>query len=250
MIAGRSAMPHDMETSAGNEVRMTQSRKILIVVVIGTLSLLAFCSTHYLVTGGGGDLMWNSNADEAYLFWEVNSLGYRISYLEYPLQAFREYFGVGRDADDRQSSMAVWKITSTSLQSYTSDMLLSTVTPATDGLYANRDGTVWKWSVDHFEPLSPQEQQKFGGLSRLLGLRDANLQGWKVIRELGSQGKEVTYRMELGGKEIALVVDPGPQNKMSVDLVRTGQDALRIWTMSETHRRISKTEYEHLFKTQ
>jgi hypothetical protein len=99
-------------TNLVTELAMTRIKSLVTIAVIGTISLLAFCHTDCVVTRSGGDLMWNSNADEAYLFWEI-SLGYRMSYLEYPLQVFREYFGVGREPDDKPSSMAIWRITST-----------------------------------------------------------------------------------------------------------------------------------------
>jgi hypothetical protein len=106
---------------------------------------------------------------------------------------------------------------------------------------------LWKWSVEHFEPLSSQEQQQFGGLSRLLS--PTNAEGWTTRRELGNQGKEATYEMELAGKQISLSVDPGPQkNKMSIDLIQAGQASMRIWTTSQTPQKIRDTEYEHLFK--
>ena len=227
---------------------MTLRKKIAITIAVGTLFILYFFRTDYVNTGGGGELLWNSSADQAYLFWEVNSRGYQVSYLEYPFQVFRDFFGLPRTPDDSHSYMAVWRITSTGIQNHILDEKpLTFATPVGDSIYANREGTLWKWSLDHFEPVTPEEQQEIGGTRRLSGLNVTDVDGWTTRRELGSPGKEVGYEMKLGGKQIILVVDPGPKNdKMSIDLIRSGQAPQRIWTMGETPRKVSKAEYKQL----
>lgn len=227
----------------------TRTKRLIVVVgVLGLLVVLASFHTYIVIAGCSGDLLWNS--DEAYLFAGCARLGYRISYLEYPIEVVRERLRVVRQADDKRSSTIVIRITPSVVHTYNADGLsFEFYTPLGGTVFANHEGALWKWSGANFDEASSQEQERFEGTKQLTGLDIDNLGGWSKRSEILSRTEEVKVPLELDGKSLVLVVKPGFRGKdISIDLLRPGRGAERIWYLDQQPRRVSKSEYEREFE--
>ena len=60
---------------------MSKKATIGLVILVVLVVASAFLHVSYVYDGGNGTLLWNG--DTAYLFLDLGSLGYRMTYLQY-----------------------------------------------------------------------------------------------------------------------------------------------------------------------
>ena len=105
-----------------------------------------------------------------------------------------------------------------------------------------------------FQPATVEEQQRHGGVDRLLkgDLNNQTINGWSV-REVRLAPGERSY-VEVGSKvaiaaknEAASAREPA---RISVDLLRSGQPPENLYKADEGPRKVSKSEYEGFFANQ
>lgn len=217
----------------------------LVILVAG----LAFFHTYRISSSCGADFLWNS--DEAYLFLGCGRLGYRLSYLEYPIEVVRERLGVVRQVDDRRFSTIVLRITPAAVQTYTADGLsFDFYTPFEGAVFANHEGTLWKWSGTRFEQATPEDQRRFDGTHRLSAFDVSKVDGWSKRSAVFSQlGDEVKIPIEIGGKVLTLVVTRRDTSRnIDVTIARPGRDSQEIWHLDQHPQRVSGVEYHQLFR--
>jgi hypothetical protein len=184
------------------------------------------------------------------VFLGCGHFGYRLSYLEYPLEALREYFGVARQLDDTRSSTIVLWVTPTAAQTHTAeDLKFDFYTPLEGTVFANHDGTLWKWSSTRFEQATAEEQEKFEGTGRLSAFDLTGARGWsKRSNILNQNADELQFPLELGGKSLALVVKRQRKGEdISINLVRSDIPVERIWHLDQGPHIVTKAEYELSF---
>jgi hypothetical protein len=224
------------------------NKKTVVAALIIALATIALASAsfeqYYVRAGSGGDLVWN--ADAAYLFLKVKSLGYRLTYLEYVGELIKEPFGVVLSPDDRGSLTTVLRITPTEVQrSVVGDF--DFFTPRDQTIYASHDGTLWKWVETRFEPASPEEERKFEGIKSLSKEDFNGIHGWSVRHSVTS-GQYGEFKIELGGNPLTLATRRGYKDtNVSIDLQRGGQPPEEIWHLDQRFRKLSRTEYGRTF---
>src|ERR1700730_1822528 len=104
--------------------RMSKKAIMGLVTLVVIVGVLAFLHVYYISDGGDGTLFWNR--DTAYLFLDLGSLGYRLTYLQYIGQSVKEVFGVGREPSNERYSNVVFTINSGTVHRYVlDDMRLS-----------------------------------------------------------------------------------------------------------------------------
>ncbi|HEY8671949.1 MAG TPA: hypothetical protein VIL63_13990 [Terriglobales bacterium] len=220
----------------------------LMVTVLGFLLMLSSIHAYHVVESCSGDLLWSS--DEAYLFLDCGQLGYRTSYLLYPIEIAREYFGAVGQADDRRSSTIVFRITSSEVQRYENTLTFDLYTPFNGTVFANHDGELWKWSGHTFEQASSQEQAKLEGTKRLTGLDITDSMGWsKRTAILSRAEKEVEFPLQLGAKARTLLVRRGLEGQdISIDIRQDGGAVKRVWGIDQQPKTVNAIEYKRLFE--
>ncbi len=218
------------------------------IAVLVILVALASLKVYYIRYGADGTLLWN--ASEAYLFINVGNLGYMLSYLEYPVEAVKEYFGDVGLPQNRRFAVVVLHISPESIQRWeVQDTSLDFYTPIDGVIYANKQGTLWKWSGTQFEPASQPEQERLEGIKRLSARPLNGAEGWFKQNSILSRSEEqAEFAMELGGKPVKLMITRGYKSgSIVVDLVAPGIGSQRIWSLVQQPRRVSKSEYELAF---
>lgn len=231
-----------------------------VFALVGCIFLLASVSVNYTIRrGANGDLMWRGQ--EAYVFLEVGSFGYRSSYLRYFGEAIKAFFNVPVPATNRDSQTVVFRFTPEGFERYESESLSvgPRMAPFNDIIYADSDQGLVKWSGRHFEPASAEDLQRFENRSEL-GPDFTNFNGWSrrsfifnkgTDAKVFNEGGDVTFEIQLGGiPEILTVTHGEMSNYLSVSWGRQGQDAQKIWSLDLRPHNVSKSEYELAFGKQ
>jgi hypothetical protein len=94
------------------------SKKIIILLVAAAAIAGAsgWLHVYYIYEGGNGNLFWKG--DSAYLFVDLGSFGYRMTYLQFIAQNLKDLFRVGREPSDERYSTVVLKINSGNVHRY------------------------------------------------------------------------------------------------------------------------------------
>jgi hypothetical protein len=240
-------------------------KKTLIVLVLlaGIFLILTYPKIYVIRGSGGGTLYWNAN--EALLFMGGGSDGARMSYLRYAFEPILVALRILRFPDDERCSQPlVIRVTDKEVQRHEVDLYghaeeLSCgydLAPFQGRIYAGHlaQDKLFKWSGNQFEPATPDEVRAFHA-SRANAKPDPhpwefdnvdNVDGWSM-RALGQTPPP--YELTLNGQPVTLVFsgETWPPKPLSVDLIRPGQAAQRIWTFDGRPHRVSRAEYEHTF---
>jgi len=146
---------------------MSESRKktVVILAVLAILVVL-FAPVYYIRDEAGGNLIWNG--DQAYLFMTVVHRGYRMNCFRLVAAFVKELIPYETfSRDDLSSSVIVFRIAPGNLQRFDFDnMNLDSPDGIGQNIYVvNREnnggllnGGLLKWSGDHFERTSAEEQ--------------------------------------------------------------------------------------------
>jgi hypothetical protein len=240
---------------------MTKKTIVLgVFALVGCILLVASFSFNYTIRrSANGDLLWHGQ--EAYVFLEVGSFGYRSSYLQYFAEAIRAFFNASVPVTNRGSQTVVFRFTTEGFERYDDESLLlgPEMAPLDDTIYADSDRGLVKWSGKHFETTSAEEQQHFVTRS-VSGPDFTNFNGWSrrsfifnkgTDAKIFNEGGDVTFDIQLDGRPEVITVTHGEENKyFSVSWGRQGQDAQKIWSLDLRPNTVSKSEYELTFGKQ
>ncbi|HEX5425294.1 MAG TPA: hypothetical protein VFW94_17225 [Candidatus Acidoferrales bacterium] len=234
----------------------------LLIVLVMAVILAASLHVYYMRGYGSGDLLWNQT--EAYLFVPVTHFGYRMTYLGLAGAMVKAIFPYGvTTPTEKHFSLVVLRITPTSLKRYTADNIeISFIEPFDGVLYTGNmlpGGTLMKWSGTSFEPVSPDEAKRYYANASKLpsGPSFDNIGGWSMRTAAGEVlrrsptdyvEKDAKVTLSLDGEEMTFVMNSGYISyQASVDLLRPGKPAERIWQFNERPHMISRAEYQRLF---
>jgi len=206
------------------------------------LGLSATLHLYFISDGTGPLLFWN--VDKAYLFIQGGRLGYRVSYLKYPLVVAEQYLGGVPEPDASNDYVVIAEITPVTLhRSVFENTGFSLIGSGPMGqfIYGGSDSGPVKWTGNSFEPTTTEELQKLRRIN--FPFNYDNLNGWSARGHL-PDGKTV---IELAGKQVTLVRSGLGYKETSIDLVRPGQSPERIWHAEVRAHRVSKAEYYNTF---
>jgi len=235
---------------------MHAKTKTVIALVVLAMALAASVSlkVYYMRDHIGGTVFWRG--DEAYVFLGAGHTGYRFSYLEYPFVVAGEYFHMVSSPEHQFGSSLVIHVTPSMVERHVIDDTEATgpgfITPFEDGFYAMCPGAIFcKWTSSGFKPATKEEERRHGGVDHLVrGSMDNQIvNGWHV-RYTGSPNAH--FEVEIG-KNLAISVrnhigNESVYQRVSVDLLRPDQAPESLYNGDGTTRRVSKSEYERIFK--
>jgi hypothetical protein len=233
-----------------------KNKVIVLGVLAAALAASAFLKVYFLTSYPGAMLFWRG--DEAYLFLAAGHIGYRFSYLEYPLERILEFFYVMPSPEHRRGSMIVIHVTPSVVERHIDDDSddIATgpnfMTPFEDGFYAMCEGAVLcKWTGNGFEPATEEERRRLDGVNRLVrGSMDNQIvNGWHVRQSFRSPGDH--FEVEVGKNLVISVQNHATDVRaypwVSVDLLRPGKAPENLYNVDGTPRRVSKSEYNSVF---
>jgi hypothetical protein len=231
-------------------------RAVAVALLAAMIAVVASFRTYSVISGGGGDVLWNDN--EAYVFVEDIQRGYRFRYLTLPVEILGEYFYWVPNPDAQQVHCVVLHVTSTSgIDRRVIDVGTDTAlcpnffTPAGEEIYAWCPGVVCKWTGTDFKPVTDAEAHSIGGLEGLAPREFAHVDGWSK-HALGSEAAGSKFTIKVDGKfellETHHPLDKYGLSSISVEIIHPGQDhPEKIWNVDDSHREVSRAEYVRLF---
>jgi hypothetical protein len=247
---------------------MRNRKKVMIAIAV-LIAIIASCRIYFIRMYAGGLVLWNAN--EAYFFIQVGHEGLHVSYLRYPLAFVLEYLGAPELSDDNRTSLVVIQVAASGVEHHVlklADRLVGGGGATDPGKFTALEGRIYatcvpfpnicRWAGDHFEPVTPDEQQRLGGYSRLtVGDIDEDENGW-ARREFGTMSgygpapRDSRFTIDVGDKlrlSISSLAENGTRHgAVSIDLIRPGHANERIWDLDVLPRRVSRTEYRHAFQ--
>ena len=224
--------------------------KVTIAIVLAAVVGLAVVRLRFIRDeGGGGSVLWRS--DEAYLFLYDRPIGYRFSILSYLMEPIWEYFYAPAPPEDDAWNLSIIRITPAGAERHDqeSSVPIRDFTPIDGGIYAHCPGGVCKWTGTGFQLLSDQEEQEMGGEGRLSKGEFAEANGWgaRGIKEGSVGDKPDPYEFSIDLYDHVQVVVRG-DNPVTVDVRRPGHASERTWYHEQRTRRVTKAEYEQIFR--
>jgi hypothetical protein len=235
-------------------------RKAFVVSVIalsGCIVLIASVTVRYTIrNSANGDLLWHDQ--DAYLFLEVSSLGYRSSYLGYFVEAITAFFNVPIPATNRASNTIVFRFTPEGLERYDGGSLVlgPEIAPLDDIIYADSDRGLVKWSGRQFEPTNGEEHRRFVTRSTT-GPDFVNPNGWSrrsfifnkgVDAKIFDEGGDVNFEFQLDGKGQILTITHGEGSSyFAASWEHQVQGAQKFWYLGLRPHKVTKSEYELAF---
>jgi len=222
--------------------------------------------TYAINEGTGGFAIWNGN--EAYFFVHVDRRGDWSRYLWFPWILFKEYiiggFAGAVIPDDGRAFLVVIHVTAGGIERHSvkvadfitdnSSPIFEKYTPLEGHIYVLGPGLLlWRWTGDHFEKATQEEQKRLDGIHRLTDqdfYNDAN--GWSR-RVFYADPAEANFTMNVG--EIRLLVNhqrtkDTKNGTLTIDLQRPGKASERIAVFENRQGNVSKAEYQHAFHDQ
>jgi hypothetical protein len=234
---------------------------LLVLVVVGLLAVLQLWPTVNVVQGsGGGSVFWNSN--EAFVFLGENLYGTHMDAPRYAMEPFLVALGRVHPTEDTICSrMLVIRITNTEIKTYDTNISRD---PDDKGckfseqvfrgqIYAIGWPAMWRWDGAAFQRPTPEEYGAYATASaeyktvRPVPWEFDNVEGWSM-RDLARTTHD--HSIMLGDQSIRLIFhgETSPQLPISLELARSGQSPQTIWSFDGRPHRVSKTDYEKLFR--
>jgi hypothetical protein len=226
------------------------------VAILGTILLLSVILNAYLIRDdAGGTVLWN--AQEAYCFIGVTTLGRRVKWIQYPLVVALEWLGNIGPPDDAGSSLIVIHISSSGVERHTLD--LPDRRPGSGpGFFTPKGGRIWAnwptigglcwWAGDHFEP-APEEQQRASGGIGGLTKKDFDA-GWS---EDGVAAQGENHFESKVGEEFDLSVAgwaraPDGRSGISINMRTPGHPPRSVLELNSRNGLVSRSEYRRAFR--
>jgi hypothetical protein len=232
------------------------------LVVCLAILIVVFAPIYYIRDDSGGNLIWSS--DQAYIFITVVHRGYRMTCLRYVVEFLRELIPFGASSpEDKSSSAVVFRIAPGNLRRFDfDDMNLDSPDAIGQNIYvgnAENNGGLLKWSGDHFERASVDEQSALQ-TARASGRIPAgpgyeNVDGWSKCAAAGKVGTNALHTyveedarvvIQLNSKPTTLVMNSGfITHQALIDLIRPGEASKRIWYLNQRTHRVTRDDYRH-----
>jgi hypothetical protein len=168
---------------------------------------------------------------------------------QYLIEVVKENLGMVRLSDHQRSSLIIFHIIPGNIRRYVADDLyLHPYLPIAGSIYANRQGTVVKWSGGEFAPVAADQQVRFFDLIINKSPREfSDVDGWSKREGLSGFDAENKYDLEVGGRTITLVVKTTHVNdKLSIDLIEPGRAPQQVYYLDQRPHGVSSAEYSHL----
>jgi hypothetical protein len=225
---------------------------------IAILTVSAILHVYYLVDSSGAAVF--SRGEEAYLFLDSGHEGYRVSYLAFPFAILREYFNAPVTRTDYGGCSLVIRVTPSNAERFLTHcgdpdlQYVAFVTPFEDGFYAHcRGSIVCKWTESGFVPATQEETRRVGGLSGLVkgDMNNQNVNGWNAhYAYLPGDHVEVpiSNQLMISVRNHATNVQEWQYPWITVELLRPGQSPQTLYDVNGQPRRVSKSEYENVFR--
>jgi hypothetical protein len=219
-------------------------------IIVGAILAAGTLKIYFIRDDSGGEVLWNGK--EAYLFISVSQRGFRMSYLKYPWVLIQQYLHSAPLPDAEHFSGMVIRVTTSTVERHTAD-LGDLYTPIDGQIYANCRGDLCKWAIDHFEPATQNEKQQLNGINRLSGQPFDNVDGWSK-RSIGAGPEAIFARSTVNvGGQFTLSEESEPIGRtgyaaVSISLQRPGRSPERIWYLDGHPRRVSRVEYQGVFR--
>lgn len=220
---------------------------LLLVVVLLTIAAVGL-HTHFILEGCDQTLLWT--ADDAYLFVDTTTFGYDFTYLGYALERVEEYFGAPGPSTHRNTKVTVIHITPTTIKRTTIENLsLDLYTATALGIFANRQGTIVRWSGTTFEPAPADQQVAFRKLLFEAPREFEHREGWSKKVGLSGYDGENAYNLPLSGAPASLSVRAfHGQDRIEFNLARSNQPVQQIHVCKQGPRHVSTSEYDRNFQ--
>jgi hypothetical protein len=215
---------------------------LCLVFFVVLLGLLSSWPTYRVSDRTGVGLMWNHQ--EAYLSGGVHRRGYRMTYLEYLLGYVEAYFYAGPSANDDALYTVLVHVTPSTVQTFVVENKGFDFYASLDGaIYASgADGLFWKWSGDHFEKATKNEQETLQSTSKQ-DFKDVH--GWSRRTSL-TETPWQDVKIEIDGQSVTFMVTSGEQ-EVSVEISKSNGKRERVFYLDQRFRELSKLEYETVF---
>ena len=239
-------------------------RNIQIGILVAVVLVATIFNIHTISETAGGLAIWNQN--EAYIFMQVDRTGDSSSYLLFPWVLFKEYviggFAGAVIPTDTRAFFVVLHVTPARVENHVLKLAdranggagsdPERFTPLEGSIYAMCPGLhVCRWADDHFENVTPEEQNKLGGLNGpTRGDFDSGAGGWSR-RGFGAIPADRTFTINVGNQFSLLVNNVGAEDTdgatLSIDLQRPGREPERIAVFQRRQANVSRAEYLHAF---
>jgi hypothetical protein len=233
-------------------------KKTVIVLLFLALALVLSASLQiYFVTDFSGGSVY-ARGDEAYFFTGASHAGYHFSYLKYLVVLITEKLNIPTSWNDQIGSSLVFHVTPSMVERHvihdTEDNATGPrfMTPFEDGFYAVCTGAIFcKWTSKGFKPATKEEERSHGGVDHLVRADEIDLMvnGWHVRHTSRLPGEH--FNVEFGKGLVLSVQNHATEVRypsFSVDLLRPGQPPENLYNVNGTPHRVSKSEYERIFK--
>jgi hypothetical protein len=226
---------------------MTIRGTILVILAIGLLLMAHFKQLYFITDRADGQLIWNVN--QADVFLREVTLGYRVSYLAYPLEGVQEILYHVPSPDKRRSNTIIMELTDSKVHridiNYTN---ITSIEQVNGDIFAATEAGLLRWAGSRFIPASTQEKEQFkrGVLASYHGPDYDSVNGWSARSSILG-GEQHRYRIQLSRSTLALDVRGHFDRDLSIDVLRPGQARETIWHLSERPRWVSKAEYQEVF---
>ena len=243
-----------------------RSKKRILVTILVAVALIAAIFKIYAVSeSSGGFAIWNGA--EAYFFIQVDRRGDSSSYLLFPWILFKEYviggFAAAVIPSDTREFLVVLHVTPAGVERRVVKLAdranggagsdPEKYTPIEGSVYAMYPGLyLCRWTGDHFQNVTQEEQERLGGINRLT-VEDFNndANGWSRRVFVAGQA-ERAFKIEVGN-QFSLAVDCGDvgstkNGAVSIDLQRQGKASERIAVFETREGNVGRAEYRHAFR--
>jgi hypothetical protein len=214
--------------------------------------MFLFYPVYFLDDWVGGTLLWKSN--EAFLFSGWSGSGNHYTPFTLLVAYIPAYFGAIAPPDNLANSTTVFRITPESLKKYViRGAGFRAYIPSGDTVYAWNGGPLWKWSIDHFERATADEEKKIidgPGRTILPEAKDfSDSHGWSARHNLS--GWPAKSEIDLNGKSVIFLMTLQNYNRdISVDVQLPGATRQRILHAESQMHVVSRSEYGRLFSSQ
>jgi hypothetical protein len=226
-------------------------KKAIVCLFASALIVGVLASLHvfFIIDGADGSLFWKG--DTAYVFLNRGALGYRMSYLQYIGENFKELLGVAATPSDERRSNEILVVTLAGVRHYVSQDTRFDPHVVSNGIiYAGyADGILWKWNHDHFEKGTAQDRLDFAKTvsSVIPGPDYDDVEGWHHRCCLFSHSAEYNIAIDLNLGRLSLVFRRKSLADLSLELIRPDGTKETIWHVDGDARRVSKSVYQQTF---
>lgn len=230
--------------------------RVAVTILAVAVALSAIFSAYLIRSDAGGEVLWN--AKEAYFFIGMDTSGYHVKWIGYPLEYGLAKLGYVEPPNDDRRSLFVLHVTSSGAERHVFDLPDRSVGSGA-GQYTPRGGRIWAncptlgglcwWASDHFQLASPEEQRALNGIA---GLSKKDFDAgwhWDGVAAASLSQRNIAIGV---GQEFELLVSggrsPDGRGGISVDMQYPGRAPTRVFNLDVRVGRVSKTEYLQAFR--